>query len=188
MQTAPPEFQEFAAQLATAVDQAGGEGRVARCLERATTAFAGWSKYYLFDPACYTRNLVMKNELFELLVLCWQPGHMSPIHDHQGQRCWMGVLEGAVEETLYEFPKAGSKPRPRPTRTKRFSEGGVAFVTDDIGLHDIRPLDEFRAVTLHLYSKPIQVARIFDPHSGQIHARQLTYHSVGGVAVAPSRT
>ena len=187
MQPAPPEFEELSAQLMSAAGQVAGEGRVARCLELAAAMPERWSKYFLFDPDFYTRNLVMRNELFELLVLCWQPGQVSPIHDHQGQRCWMGVLDGAVEETLYDFPRASSGACPRAVRTKRFSHGGVAFITDDIGLHDIRPMDQRRAVTIHLYSKPIRVARIFDPHSGQIHARQLAYHSIDGVAVAPSR-
>jgi cysteine dioxygenase len=32
----------------------------------------------------YARNLVCRTPTFELLVLCWRPGHESTIHDHAG--------------------------------------------------------------------------------------------------------
>ncbi len=43
-----------------------------------------WRKYAHFDPSRnYTRNLVATDdETFTLLLLCWNPGRESPIHDH----------------------------------------------------------------------------------------------------------
>ncbi|MEQ9483475.1 cysteine dioxygenase [Coleofasciculus sp. F4-SAH-05] len=60
------------------------------------------------DPYCtwnersYTRNLVHSTDLYELLILCWHKGQASPIHDHQSQDCWIYVVEGTIEETLYQ--------------------------------------------------------------------------------------
>ena len=37
------------------------------------------SPYLLFSSASYTRNLIFKNERFELLALCWEIGQVSRI-------------------------------------------------------------------------------------------------------------
>ncbi len=43
-----------------------------------------WRKYALFEPMKnYTRNLIATDdETYTLLLLCWNPGKESPIHDH----------------------------------------------------------------------------------------------------------
>ena len=40
-----------------------------------------------FDDAHYQRVLVSESPLYRALVLCWQPGQCSPIHDHSGSAC-----------------------------------------------------------------------------------------------------
>src|SRR5450756_3232946 len=37
-----------------------------------------------FAASTYTRNLLCRSADFELLVLCWKPGHESTIHNHAG--------------------------------------------------------------------------------------------------------
>ena len=41
-----------------------------------------WSKYAFFSGEHYVRNLVETNDDFELLVICWGPGQISRIHNH----------------------------------------------------------------------------------------------------------
>ena len=136
-----------------------------------------WDRYAQFDDSRYTRNLVARCEHFELLVLCWAPGQRSPIHDHQGQRCWMGVLDGRIEEGQFQQAEAGP---PRAVGTKVFERGGVAYITDDIALHDIAGADGRAAVSLHLYAGPISTCRIFDRVTGEVTERRLEYDSIGG--------
>jgi hypothetical protein len=47
-----------------------------------------WAKYAIFDPSKnYTRNLIATDdETFTLLLLCWNAGKESPIHDHVSTR------------------------------------------------------------------------------------------------------
>ncbi|MCC6408520.1 MAG: cysteine dioxygenase family protein [Planctomycetes bacterium] len=162
----------------------GGRGpRVAELVSRYARAHDDWRAFALFDARRYARNLVHKDELFELILLCWDVGQVTPIHDHQGQRCWMGVLDGQVEETLYALPEGGAAPRVRSA--KQHERGAVAFITDDIALHRIAQVGANRAVSLHLYSRPIPVCRVFDPASGVVADRTLTYHSIRGERVDP---
>ena len=50
----------------------------------------------------YTRTRFYQGERFEILVLCWQEGQQSPIHDHAQSICTMVVLEGNAVTTLYK--------------------------------------------------------------------------------------
>ena len=52
--------------------------------------------YLFFSPKHYTRNLIFKNDLFELMTLCWEVGQASNIHNHWGQNCWMAVPSGKL--------------------------------------------------------------------------------------------
>lgn len=62
-----------------------------------------WERYALFEPSKnYTRNLISTdNETFTLILMCWNSGKESPIHDHPCDGCWMRVCEGSVQEKRY---------------------------------------------------------------------------------------
>jgi len=152
---------------------------VARLLEGYAGEQTDWRDYALFSQETYARNLVRASKLFELLVLCWRPGQVSPIHDHQGQRCWMAVLEGNIRERHFHLPLQGSGPLVRG-RSRVLAPGSVAYIHDDIALHDIGP-EGGAGVTLHLYSAPIRECRLFDPETGAQTRRSLVYHSIEGV-------
>lgn len=157
--------------------------RAAQLLSAYASAHDDWRRFAHFRPDAYTRNLVARNEWFEMLVLCWSPGQASPIHDHAGQHCWMGILEGTVEETQFDFPSVPGAPL-RERATRAFQRGKVAYIHDDIGLHRVRPSAGGSGVSLHLYSKPIDTCRVFDPSDGRVLERSLLYHSVAGVVAA----
>ncbi len=74
--------------------------RVARMLSTYAAEHEDWRRFALFDPDVYTRNLIGRTEHYEMLLLCWNVGQKSPIHNHAGQNCWMAVMEGQVQETL----------------------------------------------------------------------------------------
>ncbi|XP_026332013.1 cysteine dioxygenase [Hyposmocoma kahamanoa] len=64
-----------------------------------------WRKYAKFDRFRYTRNLVDEgNGAFNIMIICWGPGHASAIHDHADSHCFMKVLSGELEEIRYEWP------------------------------------------------------------------------------------
>ena len=52
--------------------------------------------YCHFLPDRYTRNKVFRNELFEVILLCWGVGHSTPVHNHDNQHGWMTVQRGMV--------------------------------------------------------------------------------------------
>ena len=50
----------------------------------------------------YTRNLIHKTELYELLAICWEVGMKSSIHNHKDQNCWMAAPIGKLEVHNYK--------------------------------------------------------------------------------------
>lgn len=145
-----------------------------------------WRAYALFDAECYTRNLVVREAHFELLVLCWGAGQESPIHNHEGQDCWMAVLEGEIEEVRFCRPQ-DVRPGPLEARGARaFSRGQVAFIHDDIGLHLVRPARPGGAgVSLHLYAEPYDWCSVYCPDTGRVQRKRLVNFSADGVPLGP---
>lgn len=52
--------------------------------------------YLFFSEKHYTRNLIFRNDLFELLAICWDIGQASAVHNHWNQNCWMAVPMGKL--------------------------------------------------------------------------------------------
>lgn len=163
-----------------------GESRgkvVARLLADYASTESDWRSFAFHAPKSYTRNLVERNEHFELLILCWDEGQESPIHDHEGQDCWMGVLDGDIEEVRYDTPAEGWRGPLEPRASATFERGQVAFIRDDIALHLVRGHGGAKAVSLHLYAAPIDACSIYCPETGEISRRTLAYHSKRGELV-----
>jgi cysteine dioxygenase len=58
----------------------------------------------------YTRNLVdAGNDRFNLMILCWNEGQSSTIHDHSDSHCFMKVLKGGLTEVKYSWPQQQSE-------------------------------------------------------------------------------
>lgn len=61
---------------------------------------------FLFYLKRYTRNLVdAGNDKFNLMILCWNEGQSSTIHDHSDSHCFMKVLKGGLTEVKYNWPQ-----------------------------------------------------------------------------------
>lgn len=163
-------------------------GAVAEILGAYARSSKDWRGFALFAPQHYTRNLVVLNDLFELMILCWGPGQESPIHNHEGQDCWMAVLDGEMEELRYLIP-SGAGPGPILAKsTHRFASGQVAFIRDEMGLHLVRPTraSALGGVTLHLYAKPYDECNCYCPETGRVTRKKLGHHSIRGRLLAQS--
>jgi cysteine dioxygenase len=118
-------------------------------------AFCSWKK------EVYTRNCIYRNDDFELLLICWQDQHASPIHDHGGQACWVYVAEGTLVENRYEAHEE-DKDSFTLLETIRYEQGSVSFMDDAKGYHDLANASSHRALSLHLYCKPIDDCRVYN--------------------------
>ncbi|NRA13809.1 MAG: cysteine dioxygenase family protein [Crocinitomicaceae bacterium] len=134
------------------------------------------NSYHSWSDEKYTRNCVVENEAFELILICWEPGQSTPIHDHGGEKCWVYVMEGEIKETLYDRSSEGEPIVKRSTTSKA---GDVSFISDVMGYHSLENATDSRVCTLHLYAKPIRNCNVYDKDSGEFSNHALTYDTVG---------
>jgi len=93
---------------------------------RSITLHREWRQYAKFKQGHYTRNLIGFDEKFTILLLCWERGQMSPIHDHAGSNCWVKVLEGELQETVYDINADGQTVSERSVVT--YHPPGVTYI------------------------------------------------------------
>ena len=63
------------------------------------------ASYLCYRPTHYTRNLIYKCDLFELIAICWDVGQESQIHNHQNQNCWMAAPIGRLAIQNYRIAR-----------------------------------------------------------------------------------
>ncbi|APY07897.1 hypothetical protein BWZ20_06090 [Winogradskyella sp. J14-2] len=131
-----------------------------------------------WKPHDYTRNCFYKDKNFELILICWDKGQKTAIHNHNGEECWVYLLEGELEEDFYELDDSGqleykSSQILRPNEITK-SEGHDVF-------HSLGNSTKSRAISLHVYAKPIAQSLTFDDALGKLVDKKLSYDTYKGV-------
>ena len=101
----------------------------------------------------YERNLLRRTDHYEALLLCFEPGQRTPVHDHAGSACGVKVIEGEGVETIFEPTEDGWL---FATGSSKLPTGGVvgSFDMDIHQLSNLQPGGK-RLITLHIYSPPL---------------------------------
>jgi len=156
--------------------------------------------YSFWNPAHYTRNLIYRDSHFEVMALCWLPDHRTPIHSHNGQLGWMTVVQGELVCRNYRFVRAQAVGEAisiaRSEAGQRVevellgsapccADGKVTIVDRRQTTHQIENIEasRFGSVTLHVYSKPIDSAVLFDEVHRCCARRRMEYYSANGSVV-----
>ena len=108
-----------------------------------------WKEFEIYHPDHYSRNMVMKNNLLEIVVLCWKPGQGCMPHDHPDNGCLLTVVKGKLKENTYLYD--GDKQFIRKTIVYR---GMTGYKEGKQVLHSVFNHTNLRAVSIHLYSPP----------------------------------
>lgn len=139
---------------------------MARLLQSASRDCTAVSGRLISRPKSYTRTCRYRDDRFEVLLLNWAPGAASALHDHGGQHCWLIVLEGRLDIDDYVRLDAGERPgraRIDPRGTRMLERGGLDLRSGRFDLHRVRARHDAPAVSLHVYSQPLQKFQIYDP-------------------------
>ena len=128
---------------------------------------ASLAPYLHYAATHYTRNLIYRCPLFELMAICWDMGQVSRIHNHAGQRCWMAVPVGRLVVQNYEVVRMDAA-----TGFCELAEADLvlmdpahpARVQDERPIHAVLNLPEYaaRAASLHVYSRPYDHCLVYD--------------------------
>jgi cysteine dioxygenase len=143
------------------------------------------SPFFFWSSKFYTRNLIYKDERFEIMTLCWESGQASKIHNHNDQRCWMTVPVGKLRGQNFkavEIDVAENYCKLQETFMFDLSECLTAKVELEEPIHQILNLPEFdeRAVSLHVYSKPFDTCLAYCNQTHNFAEVKLNYTSIDG--------
>jgi cysteine dioxygenase len=143
------------------------------------------SPFFFWSDSFYTRNLIYKDERFELMTLCWERGQASRIHNHSDQRCWMSVPVGKLRGQNFKAVEIDEEKgfcRLVETDNYDLSDCLASKVELEEPIHQILNLPEFneRAVSLHVYSKPFDTCLSYCNQTHSFHEVNLQYTSING--------
>jgi cysteine dioxygenase len=155
--------------------------------------------YSFFRDDMYTRNLVYRDDLFEVMVICWQPGQKTTVHTHNGQLGWMDMPQGEVQIHNYHYVSCNAPENQNVVgidclggateidldrvNTMTAYERGPIYTVDKLHtIHQIECADNAKAgaVSLHIYSLPIDSCVAFDMEHQRCFRRSLAYYSRNG--------
>lgn len=142
-------------------------------------------KYFHWSEKFYTRNLIYKNDCFELMAICWSKGQVSKIHNHAEQRCWMTVPSGKLHGRNFrvlEMDEERGFCRLEETDYFDLSDCLASKVELEQPIHQILnlPENDEPAVSLHIYSKPFDKCLTYCRETDTFAEVKLSYASIGG--------
>ena len=134
-----------------------------------------FQKHSTWSNDSYTRNCIFQNEKFELILLCWEEGQITPIHNHGGEECWVRIIQGEFKESIYKEGDEGALELIRVATAKR---NDLTYMVDFMGTHSLANLSKKRSMSLHLYAKPIRECEIFDEESNKFVNKKMVYDTI----------
>lgn len=142
-------------------------------------------RYAHFRLDRYTRNLVFKDEAFELLVICWNIGQQAPVHGHEGERCWSRVEQGRL--VLCNYREISERPLVVEQIDGPYV-GERGHLDGPADIHSVaNPAASAEpAISLHLYSRPYDRCDIYDLEKLEKRRVRLHYDSVAGKLIDPN--
>lgn len=154
--------------------------QIIRFLESAPVAPESLTPYLCWDRQHYTRNLIDKTPLYELIAICWEIGQVSSVHNHRDQNCWMTVPIGRLlvenYRTLSQDLGKGTC-QLEPSDTVEMNPNHPCAVDPLEPVHRVLNPREFqeRAVSLHVYSRPFDSCVVYSPEQGTCGEIKLHY-------------
>tara|TARA_B110000444_G_C18832215_1_gene593866 strand:+ start:510 stop:1025 length:516 start_codon:yes stop_codon:yes gene_type:complete len=149
--------------------------QVSRFLKNYTLSDLDKKKYEHYNND-YTRNLVYKDQSFEILIVCWGPKSSAPIHGHEGEKCWAKVLKG--ELTINNYKQLSQNPLKLKQISSDICKEG--YLDGPAEIHSVKNISAENSSSLHIYAKPYKECDIYDLKKNIITRKSLNYHSEFG--------
>ncbi len=165
-------------QLTEALDNAN-PGDYAKIIKNIRISSDDLDRFKTWSTHCYTRNCIARTEKYELILLCWDIGAKAPVHGHGGEECWVYQIQGTVEEKRFEEESDGLK----VTNQVVLTPGKLTYMNDRMGYHSIENISDQRALTLHIYTSPIDNCKVYNTEKGCFEMKNLSYHTFHGASI-----
>jgi len=117
------------------------------------------SRHIGYAEEGYQRNIVKRNEHYELVAISWKAGQETPIHDHVGSDCAFLIVDGTSTETTFTLDESG---KAVPTGIRNYVPGEVC-ATEEPDIHQISNRGDSPLINLHVYTPPLHAFNLYSP-------------------------
>ncbi len=151
-------------------------------------------RYKLWLPDRHTRMKIFRSDMIEVMLICWPSGAITPLHTHNGQLGWMTMIEGKLVVENYrkiscnkpeneqvvglDCLAGATQIEMKHLNTELAVPGGPLNTVDKTQtIHRIINRKEWNenAVSMHVYSRPIDSCVVFDLENQRCFRRDLKY-------------
>jgi cysteine dioxygenase type I len=160
-------IEDFAKRLAAIPESEFTHDNVLQFTRNNVVDCGSLNPYLWFSDDHYTRNLILKTDLFELIAICWEIGQKSAIHNHRDQNCWMAIPYGKLQVHNFSLVQKNSSTgfcELRSSGQILIDPENPTEVDPEEPIHQVLNLPAFasKAVSLHIYSRPFDSCEVYD--------------------------
>jgi cysteine dioxygenase len=154
-----------------------GPAKMQDMLERLVIPTEEIQGHTAFSDKKYARNLVCKTDRFEIMVMCWNAGQRSSIHDHAGSLGGLKILHGELTESLFEKATNGMI----KSLTSADYTVGDTRVEETALIHQISNLqgEGGKAISVHIYMPPLVRMNVYSLEDPSVRNVLPQYFSFG---------
>ncbi|MEO5585476.1 MAG: cysteine dioxygenase family protein [Flavobacteriales bacterium] len=151
------------AELVRVLDRESHPAGFTDALLRASIPPKELASFSLWNSRHYSRQCVHRTRDYELMLICYEQGQSTSIHDYDSQMAWIKPVQGTVQEERF---KATTDDKLKLHGEKILGVGSLSYMAAKICIHRHSNAGTGRAITLNLYSKPIRRWRVYDERTG----------------------
>jgi cysteine dioxygenase len=107
----------------------------------------------------YTRTCIARTGDFELLLICYEPGQRTSIHDYDSEEAWVHPVQGSIVEERFHFSGNGQL---ELLQTSILDRGSFSHLAHGHNIHRYTNASLERSATLNLYAKPLLKWKVYE--------------------------
>ncbi len=150
-------------QLIQALDKGPGPEGYLKLLRSAEIPLDELERHCTWNAKHYTRNCIAQRESYELLLICYEPGQRTSIHDYDSEEAYIHPVTGSIVEERFELITNGGL---RQVSSVRLSPDSYSYLSNGHSIHRYANTGTGRAMTLNLYARPLRKWKVYDERSG----------------------
>lgn len=114
-----------------------------------------WKQYVKFSDNVYERVKIptFSNNVFEIIIICWNKSQQSPVHDHPTNGCILKVLGGELKEEIYNKQIIDNNIKYIYEKTNNVPTNTVSYMEKNQKIHKIVN-GNHKSVSIHVYAPP----------------------------------
>ncbi len=120
-----------------------------------------------FSSENYQRQILFCNSNCEIILVCWQPGQFSSIHDHGDSLNVTRVYQGVLTSRTFTRNDAATEEFSSVLLQEKYLQPDELVGVDRAQIHQLANTSEQNLITLNIYAKPLQQMQVYHSRSGQ---------------------